>query len=53
MGHGEPSSGVCSIAKVLMAMEYGIIPGNLHYSVPRPDIPALSDGRLQVTRIIK
>ena len=48
MGHAECASGVCSIAKVLIAMETGVIPGNLHYSVPNPDLPALIDGRLQV-----
>lgn len=48
MGHSEPASGLCSIAKVVVAMERGIIPANLHYSTPNPDIPALSDGRIKV-----
>ncbi|KAM3957748.1 fatty acid synthase-like [Aphomia sociella] len=48
MGHSEPASGLCSIAKVLIAMEKGVIPGNLHYKNPNPDIPALSDGRIKV-----
>lgn len=48
MGHSEPASGLCSVAKVLIAMEAGVIPPNLHYQNPNPDIPALSDGRLQV-----
>lgn len=48
MGHSEPASGLCSIAKVVVAMEHGIIPGNLHYREPNPDIPALSDGRIKV-----
>lgn len=48
MGHAEPASGVASIAKILMAMESGIIPTNLHFKSPRTDIPGLSDGRLQV-----
>jgi hypothetical protein len=30
-------------------METGVIPPNLHYQNPNPDIPALSDGRLQVS----
>lgn len=29
-------------------MEEGILPPNLHYHSPNPDIPALSDGRLKV-----
>ncbi|XP_046612929.1 fatty acid synthase [Neodiprion virginianus] len=48
MGHSEPASGLCSIAKVLIGMEAGVLPGNLHYKSPNLDIPALSDGRLKV-----
>lgn len=48
MGHSEPASGLCSIAKILIAMEQGVIPGNLHFQSPNLDIPGLSDGRLQV-----
>ena len=48
MGHSEPASGLCSVAKVLIAMEENKIPGNLHFNKPNPDIPALNDGRLQV-----
>jgi fatty acid synthase len=49
MGHSEPASGLCSVAKVLIAMEAGVIPPNVHFQTPNPDIPALSDGRLQVS----
>uniref|UniRef100_A0A915PSY3 Fatty acid synthase n=1 Tax=Setaria digitata TaxID=48799 RepID=A0A915PSY3_9BILA len=48
MGHAEPASGLCSIAKVLITMERGFIPPNLHYNEPNPYIPGLTDGRLQV-----
>lgn len=48
MGHAEPASGLCSISKVLIAMETGVIPGNLHFYNPNPKIPALSEGRIQV-----
>ncbi|KAL7302666.1 hypothetical protein TKK_0004723 [Trichogramma kaykai] len=48
MGHSEPASGLCSIAKVLVAMERGVIPQNLHFKSPNLDIPALSDGRIKV-----
>lgn len=48
MGHAEPASGVCSLAKLLIAMEAGVIPGNLHFKKPNQDIPALSDGSIQV-----
>lgn len=48
MGHSEPASGLCSIAKVLIAMERGMIPGNLHFKEANKEIAALNDGRLQV-----
>uniref|UniRef100_A0A913I721 Fatty acid synthase n=1 Tax=Strongyloides stercoralis TaxID=6248 RepID=A0A913I721_STRER len=48
MGHAEPASGVCSIAKVILAMERGKIPPNLHYKTPNPYISGLTDGRLKV-----
>lgn len=48
MGHSEPASGLCSIAKVIIAMETGVIPQNLHFKSPNTDIPGLTDGRLQV-----
>lgn len=48
MGHSEPASGLCSLAKIVIAMEAGIIPQNLHFISPNTDIPALNDGRLKV-----
>ncbi|KAF2898262.1 hypothetical protein ILUMI_07913 [Ignelater luminosus] len=48
MGHAESASGVASVAKLVIAMESGVIPANLHYQSPNNDIPALSDGRLKV-----
>lgn len=51
MGHSEPASGLCSIAKVVVAIEAGVIPANLHYRNPNTDIPALSDGRIKVSTV--
>lgn len=48
MGHSEPASGVCSIAKILIAMEAGVIPGNLHYKNANPDLYGIMDGRMKV-----
>ncbi|XP_076458650.1 fatty acid synthase-like isoform X1 [Babylonia areolata] len=48
MGHPEPASGIAAVAKVLVAMEEGVMPPNLHFDTPNPDIPALQDGRLSV-----
>ncbi|WKY15735.1 hypothetical protein Q1695_000877 [Nippostrongylus brasiliensis] len=48
MGHAEPASGLCSIAKVLVAIERKLIPPNLHFNTPNQYIPGLTDGRLKV-----
>ncbi|XP_039303879.1 fatty acid synthase [Solenopsis invicta] len=48
MGHSEPASGLCSIAKVLIMMETGMIPANLHFNTSNPDFPALKEGRIRV-----
>ncbi|XP_060802513.1 fatty acid synthase-like [Amyelois transitella] len=48
MGHSEPASGLSAIAKVLIAMERGVIPANLHFQSPNREIPALNDGRIKV-----
>lgn len=48
MGHSEPASGVCSLAKLLIAMNEGVIPANLHFNKPNPDLHGLLDGRMKV-----
>ncbi|CAF3463515.1 unnamed protein product [Rotaria sp. Silwood1] len=48
MGHPEPASGVAALAKLLVAIQDGHIPANLHYNSPNTDIPGLTDGRLKV-----
>lgn len=48
MGHSEAPSMICSIVKSLLVFENGKIPPNLHFRQPRPDIPALVEGRLKV-----
>ena len=40
--------GLTSIAKVILAMENNMLPGNLHYQSPNVEIPGLADGRLSV-----
>ena len=39
---------MCQLAKVVIALQKGVIPGNLHFHNPNPTIPALTDGRLKV-----
>nr|XP_023019448.1 fatty acid synthase-like [Leptinotarsa decemlineata] len=48
MGHSEVSSGLCSIAKVLISMETGIIPANLHTGNIDNKLPGISEKKLQV-----
>uniref|UniRef100_A0A665X8P4 Fatty acid synthase n=1 Tax=Echeneis naucrates TaxID=173247 RepID=A0A665X8P4_ECHNA len=48
MGHPEPASGLAALAKVLLSLEKGVWAPNLHFNNPNPDIPALTDGRIQV-----
>lgn len=48
MGHPEPASGLAALVKVLLSLERGVWAPNLHFNKPNPDIPALSDGRVQV-----
>ncbi|XP_034563602.1 fatty acid synthase [Notolabrus celidotus] len=48
MGHPEPASGLAAVAKVCLSLERGVWAPNLHFNSPNTDIPALTDGRLQV-----
>lgn len=48
MGHAEAASGLCSIVKILIAMESGVLPGNLHYKSPNPELYGIVDGRIKV-----
>ncbi|XP_022703888.1 fatty acid synthase-like [Varroa jacobsoni] len=47
-GHAESASGMCSLAKVVTLLETGVIPPNLHYENPNPNIPALINGSIKV-----
>lgn len=48
MGHPEAASGLTSIAKIIISMEEKVLPPNLHFNTPNPEIPGLIDGSLQV-----
>lgn len=48
MGHPEPASGLAALSKIIISMQDGSVPPNLHFANPNPDIPALKDGRLKV-----
>lgn len=46
LGHSEPASGLCSLAKVLISFEHKCIPANLHLETINPDLTPLVEGRL-------
>lgn len=48
MGHSEASSGLAALVKVLMTFNNGIIPPNIHFNTPNPDIKGLQDGTMKV-----
>ncbi|KAI4475232.1 hypothetical protein M0804_014435, partial [Polistes exclamans] len=48
IGYTFNNNAINSIIKVLIAMETGIIPPNLHYSEPSEEAQCLQDGRVKV-----
>ncbi|XP_077526192.1 fatty acid synthase-like isoform X3 [Haemaphysalis longicornis] len=48
VGHAEGASGICAMAKVILAMETGTIAGNIHFVEPNPNISSLFDGTIEV-----
>jgi fatty acid synthase len=49
VGHCEAASGLCGITKVIIAMETGFIPPNLHYNNPREGVKSLVNGQLKAS----
>ena len=43
--------GLAALTKVVISIETGIIPANLHYNQPNPDIKALTNGSIQVASL--
>ncbi|GLH14333.1 Uncharacterized protein GBIM_18688 [Gryllus bimaculatus] len=52
LGHTEPVSGLCSIAKVIVAMEDGVIPPSINFRRPRKTIQGLMEGRVKVVVVL-
>jgi fatty acid synthase len=50
LGHANAASNFFAIAKVLIAMQTGLIPPNIHYKQPSPNVPALTKNRLKVSK---
>lgn len=48
LGHTEGASCMVSLTKALMALDRGIIPPNINYSEPNPEVPDLVSGKMKV-----
>lgn len=48
MGHSESAAGICSLAKVVLALEKGEVPPNLYYVANRPEISSITENRIKV-----
>lgn len=48
VGHTEPASGLCSLAKVIVAMETGYIPPNIHLNEIKKGMLGFEQGRMKV-----
>uniref|UniRef100_H2Y3E5 Fatty acid synthase n=1 Tax=Ciona intestinalis TaxID=7719 RepID=H2Y3E5_CIOIN len=48
MGHSESASGLCGVVKCAVAMQMGVMPSNLHFKQPNPEIKGLLENRLRV-----
>jgi 3-oxoacyl-(acyl-carrier-protein) synthase len=51
--HSEATSGICSIAKVILMFENKQIPPTIHFHESRADCPALNEGRLKVVDTLR
>lgn len=47
LGHSETSSGMCSIAKILVALQNAKMPSILHFENPNTEIDALNKGLIK------
>ncbi|KAJ3652394.1 hypothetical protein Zmor_018363 [Zophobas morio] len=48
MGHAEAASGICSIIKVLIAMETGFIPPNIHLKKIKKGLEGIEQNRMRI-----
>nr|XP_033197779.1 fatty acid synthase-like [Bombus vancouverensis nearcticus] len=48
MGHTEPASGLCSVAKIIIAMESGLIPPNINFKSPMKGVTCFDEGKVEV-----
>lgn len=46
IGHSEGASGLCSIAKAVLILQKKLIPPNLYYNRPNPNVKPLIEGKI-------
>lgn len=46
MGHSEGASALCALSKVCGIFQHGIIPPNINFEIPNPNIEGLKTGLL-------
>jgi fatty acid synthase len=46
IGHAEGASGLCSVAKACIVLQKRLIPPNIHFNKPNPNIKGLMDGKM-------
>jgi fatty acid synthase len=53
IGHSEPASGLCSVAKVVLGFELGQILPNINLKTLRSDIEAFHNGKIIVMSFLR
>ena len=48
VGHTDGCAGMLAVAKLILAMETGVIPATINHSQPNPNLDAVVDGRVKV-----
>lgn len=51
IGHTEAASSFASLVKGLITLDSGIIPPNLNYSAPNPNVPGLLSNKIKVRQL--
>ena len=48
MGHSEAASGLCALSKIVIMLQEGVIPANLHFIEPMDNMRAIKNGVFKV-----
>ncbi|CAG2232810.1 FASN [Mytilus edulis] len=50
MGHSEATAGLASLVKCILAARHGIIPPQINFKTPNPNIEAIKEGKIVVVK---